>query len=292
MSRRPEWLRVQAPTPPQAEGMRSVRGLLDRYRLRTVCQGAVCPNAVECWGARTATFIILGEVCTRACRFCGIPTGDPGGAIDEEEPARLAAAVSELGLRYVVVTSVDRDDLADGGASVFAEAVGRIRIAQPEARVEVLVPDFRGDPRSLNRILAAGADVLGHNIETVSSLTKQLRDRRASYRQSLTVLSYLRAAAGEARARVKSGLMLGLGETRSEIRETLRDLRSAGVDIVTIGQYLQPRRSAAPITRYVPPEEFDEIAREAREIGFPSIASGPLVRSSYHAAELYEDACG
>ena len=291
MAIRPDWIKVRAPTPTQAAGIREVRAVLSRHGLRTVCQGALCPNAAECWGARTATFMILGNVCTRTCRFCGVPTGDPGGRVDESEPSRLAAAIAELDLRYVVLTSVDRDDLEDGGVELFAESVERIKRARPGIRVEILIPDFCGDPRALNRILSSGADVFGHNLETVRSLSAELRDRRASYEQSLTVLGYLRAGARRGAARVKSGLMVGLGETRSDIQSAFVDLREAGVDTLTIGQYLRPSVQATPIVRFVPPEEFDELASEARDRGFRSVIAGPLVRSSYHALEAYEEGC-
>jgi lipoic acid synthetase len=289
MGRHPEWIRVRAPTPAEAEGIRAMRDLLERHRLTTVCQGAICPNAVECWGARTATFMLLGDVCTRACGFCGVPTGDPGGAVDLDEPGRLAAAVAELGLRYVVLTSVDRDDLPDGGSALFAAAVDRLKATIPGIRVEVLVPDFRGDRRALGRLLATDADVFGHNVETVRRLTERLRDRRAGYEQSLGVLADL---SGRAAGRpVKSGLMVGLGETRAEIREALGDLRGAGVDVVTVGQYLRPSRRAVPVERYAPPSEFAEIEKEAEAVGFAAVVSGPLVRSSYHALQIYEASC-
>lgn len=291
MAMRPNWIRVRAPSAVQTSRMQEVRDVLDRHAVWTVCQGAICPNAAECWGARTATFMILGKTCTRTCRFCGVPSGNPGGRVDEGEPARLAAAVAELGLKYVVVTSVDRDDLQDAGAGLFAESVERIKRASPGILVEVLIPDFSGDPRALNRILASGADVRGHNVETVESLTPGLRDRRASYRQSLAVLAYLRAGANGRKRKVKSGLMLGLGETRREIAQTFADLREAGVDILTLGQYLQPTSAAIPVTRFVPPGEFDELAAEARGYGFRSVVAGPLVRSSYKAAEAYEEGC-
>ncbi len=289
MGRHPEWIRVRAPSPAEAEGIRAMRDLLERHRLTTVCQGAICPNAVECWGVRTATFMLLGDVCTRACGFCGVPTGDPGGAVDLDEPDRLAAAVAELGLRYVVLTSVDRDDLPDGGSALFAAAIDRLKATIPGIRVEVLVPDFRGDRRALGRLLATDADVFGHNVETVRRLTERLRDRRAGYEQSLGVLADLsERAAGRP---VKSGLMVGLGETRAEIREALDDLRGAGVDVVTVGQYLRPSRRAVPVERYAPPSEFAEIEKEAEAVGFAAVVSGPLVRSSYHALQVYEASC-
>jgi len=288
MSERPDWLRVKAPTPEQAEGMRHVRSVLGRYRLNTVCQGAICPNAVSCWGDRTATFMILGETCTRGCRFCGVPTGDPGGVLDETEGERLAAAVNELGLRYVVITSVDRDDLLFGGAPTYADAIRRVRGAVEGICVEALIPDFNGDPRALNMILASGPDVIAHNIETVGSLTPLLRDRRASYEQSLKVLRFLRGLADRELLQIKSGLMVGLGETRRELLETFDDLADAGVGGLTIGQYLKPAYGKASVKRMVPPEEFDELAQAAREAGIRHVIAGPLVRSSYRAAELFE----
>lgn len=290
MTQRPHWLKVRAPSPGEAEGVRAVRSLLAKHRLTTVCQGAVCPNAGECWGARTATFMILGEICTRGCRFCGVPTGDPGGALDLDEPIRLAEAIAELDLRYVVLTSVDRDDLPDSGAGAFAETVRRIKAAVAGIRVEVLIPDFSGDRVALEEILASGADVLGHNLETVERLSPVMRDRRASYRQSLDVLATLKTGASD--QLVKSGLMLGLGESPDEVYQALRDLRDAGVQALTMGQYLQPTRQAVPVVRYVPPSEFDALASEARALGFSSVVAGPLVRSSYHAAQEYERQCG
>ena len=290
MTERPAWLKVRAPSAEEADGVRTVRNLLAKHRLTTVCQGAVCPNAGECWGARTATFMILGETCTRGCRFCGVPTGDPGGVLDHGEPDRLAAAIAELDLRYVVLTSVDRDDLPDGGAGAFAETVRTIKTAVDGIRVEILIPDFSGDRAALAEILASGADVLGHNLETVERLSPEMRDRRASYRQSLDVLSALKAgASGQI---VKSGLMLGLGERSDEVRQALCDLREAGVQALTLGQYLQPTIRSAPVVRYVPPTEFDALADEARDLGFSSVVAGPLVRSSYHAAQEYARLCG
>ena len=290
MPKRPHWIRVRAPSAEEAKGMRQVRDVLRQYRLNTVCQGAVCPNAVECWGDRTATFMILGDMCTRACRFCAVSTGNPGGVVDHDEPFRLAAAVRDLSLKYVVLTSVDRDDLPDGGASVFAQSATRIREVNPHTRIEVLVPDFSGDPRALNSVLVPDIQVVGHNLETVRRLTPALRDPRAGFDQSLNVLSYL--SANRANRRVKSGLMLGLGETRTELREAFSSLRDAGVDILTLGQYLRPTANAVPIVRYIPPDEFDELATEARQLGFSAVVSGPMVRSSFHAAAAYEQACG
>ena len=284
MTARPAWLRVRAPSPEESEGMRVVRDVLARHRLATVCQGALCPNAAECWGSRTATFMLLGEVCTRACRFCAVETGNPRGAVDPSEPERLARAIAELGLRHVVLTSVDRDDLSDGGASLFARAIRVVKERLPQVTVEALVPDFSGQEESLRAVAAAGADVLGHNLEAVRRLTPSWRDRRASCDLSLFVLARFRALAP--RSLLKSSLILGLGETREETLEALRDLREAGVDLVTLGQYLPPTKHAAPAARYLEPAEFDALAGEARSIGFRSVVAGPLVRSSYHAAAL------
>lgn len=285
MPRHPSWIKVRVPTPAQSQGMAEMRELLVRYDLDTVCEGAQCPNVVECWSARTATFMVLGEVCTRRCRFCDVPTGNPDGMVDTEEPDRLAAAVRELGLQYVVITSVDRDDLPDGGADGFARAIERVSEANHTVVIEALIPDFRGERPSLDRILATSADVLGHNLETVHSLTSRLRDSRAGYEQSLEVLTYL---AEHARGkRIKSGLMVGLGESPGEIHEAMADLRDAGVEVLTIGQYLQPSMKTVPVSRFVPPDEFERLAGHARSLGFRSVVAGPLVRSSYHASAAY-----
>lgn len=283
----PSWLKVKAPSPQAVEGIRIVRDILARHRLTTVCQGARCPNVVECWGAHTATFMLLGKVCTRACRFCAVPTGDPGGVVDQDEPTRLAAAVAELSLSYVVLTSVDRDDLKDGGASLFAKTVSKIKEHSPTVRVEALVPDFSGKEEALAAVAAAGADVIDHNLETVRRLTPQLRDRRASYDLSLKVLNRFRVLAP--RTITKSSLILGMGEQYEEILAALRDLHDVGVKAITLGQYLQPIKGAAPVARYLSPEEFDELGENARELGFRSVIAGPLVRSSYHAAKLFTE---
>lgn len=265
--------------------MREMRDILARHQLETVCQGAQCPNAVECWSARTATFMILGATCTRNCRFCDVPTGDPGGRVDMDEPDRLQDAMRELGLKYVVLTSVDRDDLPDGGADMFARSIEAIRRLGSDITVEALIPDFSGQKASWERVLSANAAVVGHNLETVRRLTPDLRDRRAGYDQSLRTLEFF-ARGGS--CRVKSGLMLGLGEREDEVRTALHDLRSVGVDTVTLGQYLRPSTIAIPVVRYVPPEAFDALAAYARSLGFRSVVAGPLVRSSYHAAAAFE----
>lgn len=290
MNALPSWLKVKAPSPQAVEGIRIVRDILTRHRLTTVCQGALCPNVAECWGAHTATFMLLGDVCTRACRFCAVPTGNPGGMVNQDEPTRLAAAVAELSLSYVVLTSVDRDDLKDGGASLFAEAIEKIKERSPAVKVEALVPDFSGKEEALTAVAAAGADVIGHNLETVRRLTPQLRDRRAGYDLSLEVLNRFRVLAP--RTITKSSLILGMGEQHEEILTALRDLHDVGVKAVTLGQYLQPTKRAAPVARYLLPKEFDELAGAAKEIGFRSVIAGPLVRSSYHAAKLFAECSG
>ena len=285
MPSHPSWIKVRVPTPAQSAGMAEMRELLARHHLETVCQGAQCPNVVECWSARTATFMVLGEMCTRNCRFCDVPTGNPGGAVDGDEPDRLAAAVRELGLKYVVLTSVDRDDLPDGGADAFARVIERIASATDDVTIEALIPDFGGERASLDRILATSVDVLGHNLETVQRLTPALRDRRAGYQQSLDVLQH--PAVGASGKRIKSGLMVGLGESMAEIHEAMADLREAGVDMLTIGQYLQPSQKAVLADRFMPPSEFEQLAAHARSLGFKTVVAGTLVRSSYRAATAF-----
>ncbi len=281
----PQWIRTAVPSGGY-KTIEAVRNILERYRLNTVCSSALCPNVFECWGAGTATFMILGDTCTRACRFCAVRTGNPRGRVEYDEPERVAAAIAELGLDYVVITSVDRDDLPDGGASIFAETVRRIKEVSPGTLVEVLVPDFGGQEDSVRTVVRAGPDVFAHNIETVRRLTPTVRDRRASYDTSLRVLRFAKELGAPL---TKSGLMLGLGEERGEVIEALRDMRGVGVDIVTIGQYIRPTSSARhlPVARWVPPEEFKELESVALQMGFKAVASGPLVRSSYRALETY-----
>lgn len=278
--RLPPWLKVRLPT---TEALRSTGKLLRANGLHTVCEGARCPNQGECWGAGTATVLILGDTCTRACRFCAVKSGRPGGVVDEGEPARVAAAVAASGLSYVVLTSVDRDDLPDGGASIYAATLRAIRAAVPGTRVEVLVPDYLGD--SLDVLLGAAPDVFAHNVEVVRRLTPSVRDRRASYDRSLEVLST--ATRLRPGMPTKSSVMLGLGESRDEVVETLADLKNAGVRMVTLGQYLRPSMRHLPVERYLPPEEFEELQTVATGLGFEFVAAGPLVRSSYRAAELF-----
>jgi len=276
---KPPWLKIRYDP---ASG--KVKGLLARYRLNTVCQSARCPNRQECWASGTATFMVLGDECTRNCRFCAIKTNPKPKAPDQTEPERLAKAVSELGLRYVVLTSVDRDDLPDFGAGHFAECIRAIKKTNPKILVEALVPDFNCDKTAIQKITNSGVDVLGHNIETVERLTPKVRDARAGYRKSLDVLRLFRTLdTGHRTPATKSSLMLGLGETREEVTKAMEDLREAKVDILTMGQYLQPSKKQLPVERYVHPDEFREYERIGRDIGFRSVISGPFVRSSYHA---------
>ncbi len=274
--RLPAWFRVRLST---NDHYSSVRGRVRAGKLHTVCESAACPNRNECWNAGAAAFLILGDVCTRGCGFCNIPTGAPR-ALDRQEPERVAEAVASLGLSYAVVTSVTRDDLPDGGAGAFADTIRAVRRRSPACRIEVLVPDFRGSTSSLHAVLDAAPHVLNHNIETVPSLYSRVRPH-ADYGRSLRLLQ-------EANGRdvvAKSGLMLGLGERMEEVRSALRDLRSAGCSILTIGQYLRPNRRSLPVVAYYHPEEFAALRSEALRLGFRSVSTGPLVRSSYHASE-------
>lgn len=279
MTRLPPWLRTPLKTD---AAFRDVHILLAEQALHTVCRSAQCPNIRECWNRRTATFMILGDRCTRACRFCAVGKG-PEGLPSLDEPERVATAAARMNLRHVVITSVTRDDLPDGGAEHFAETIRAVRRRLPAASVEVLVPDFQGRAEAVGMVLAARPDVFGHNIETVERLQSAIRPQ-ASYSRSLDVLKM--AAESAAGALVKSGLMLGLGETDDEVESTLRDLYDAGCRVVTLGQYLAPSRAHVPVARFVSPEEFEEWRRRAERIGFAAVAAGPLVRSSYRAAEL------
>lgn len=278
--RLPAWLKVHLPSD-DGELTRVARTLREQG-LKTVCTGAKCPNRAECWARGTATVMILGADCTRGCRFCAVNTSASPAAPDPSEPLRVARLVAQLELRYVVVTSVTRDDLGDGGAGQFADTVARIREHCPETRVELLIPDLAGDPRLLDVILAARPDVVGHNLETVRRLTATVRDPRTDYDRSLQVLGYLadRAAA------VKTSLLLGLGEVEEEVLATLNEAFEAGVRHVALGQYLRPSPHHAPVERYWTPEEFARFEDAARRIGFASVAAGPLVRASYRAEEF------
>ena len=283
---RPEWLKVRLNTTGQYE---EVRQMMRRLSLVTVCEEARCPNIHECWAReRTATFMLLGDVCTRHCGFCAVGKGRPG-LLDLEEPGRVAEAAAELGLSHAVVTSVNRDDLPDGGAAHFAATIRAIRQRNPGCTVEVLIPDFQGDASALDRVLDESPEILNHNMETVSRLYRRVRPD-AGYAQSLELIS--RAARRRDRdglaMRTKSGLMVGLGETEDEVLALLGDLRAAGCDIATIGQYLQPHERRLPIERYYTPQEFERLRREGEAMGFLRVESGPLVRSSYHARRALE----
>ncbi|WP_456412742.1 lipoyl synthase [Oceanithermus profundus] len=288
---RPDWLKAPLPT---GGTYARLKGLVQELELHTVCQEARCPNVGECWVHGTATIMILGKVCTRACKFCAVSTGNPAGWVDPREPEHVARAVAELGLGYVVLTSVDRDDLPDGGAGQFAAVVRAIKERSPGVRVEALTPDFQGDEEAVRTVLESGLDVFAHNLETVRRLTPRVRDPRAGYDQSLAVLDY---AGRYVRGRgldvlTKSSLMVGLGETDEEIAQAMDDLRAAGVSILTIGQYLRPTRHHLPVERYVTPEEFEAYRRMGLEKGFVEVFSGPLVRSSYRAERVFKEAQG
>lgn len=266
-----------------------VNGVLETERLHTICVSGKCPNRGECFSRGSLAFMILGDQCTRHCGFCAVKAGRPDGRMDWEEPERLARAAAALRLRHVVVTSVARDDLKDGGAAVFAECVRRLRSYLPSAVVEVLTPDYNGEPASIDVVLSASPDIFNHNLETVERLAPRARSR-ASYRRSLGVLEHASRHRPRAAFKTKSGLMLGLGETREEIEQALRDLRSAGCDYLTLGQYLQPSARHLTIQSFISMEEFRHWKREALRLGFERVASGPLVRSSYFAEELHQSA--
>lgn len=276
---RPDWLKVRLPG---GENYHELKSIMRGLGLHTVCESARCPNVAECWGHRTATFMILGERCTRRCAFCAVPKGAPRGQVDFDEPRRVAEAAAAMGLKYVVVTSVDRDDLRDGGASQFADTIRELRQAIPEIKIEVLIPDFRGSEAALETVLAARPDVLNHNTETVPRLYRVVRPG-ARYERSLRLLAHCRKV--DPAIPTKSGLMAGLSETFDEICAVLADLRRARVDIVTIGQYLRPSGEQLPVARFYAPEEFLALKREGERIGIRHVESGPLVRSSYHAHE-------
>ena len=283
--RLPEWFKVPMPGGPNYMSLR------ERFRseeLHTVCEEARCPNIGDCWERGTATFMILGDICTRACAYCAVTTGVPQG-LDLQEPTRLAQTVERLGLNYVVITSVNRDDLPDGGAFIFAQCVRQIRRRSPDCKVELLIPDYQGNWDALASTMEAGPDTLNHNIETVRRVFKRVRPK-GDYDQSLELLRRVKDISPG--AVTKSGMMVGLGETWDEILETMRELRSVDCDLLTIGQYLRPSQKHAPVTKWYTPAEFDELRLEGESLGFRHVASGPLVRSSYHADEQHESATG
>ena len=276
--RLPPWFKVPSPG---GENYRRVKGLVKEHRLHTICEEARCPNAGECWEQGTATFLALGDVCTRACAYCAVTSGRPG-AVDWAEPFRIGNAVKLLGLSHAVVTSVNRDDLADGGAEIFARTVHQIRRASPECRVEVLVPDFMGDWDALRLVMESAPDVLNHNIETVERLFPRVRPK-GRYDRSIELLA--RAREMKPRTTVKSGIIVGMGERVDEVHETMSDLREAGVEVITLGQYLRPSDKHLPVERYYHPDEFESLRSIGLRMGFGHVESGPLVRSSYHAHE-------
>lgn len=280
---KPSWLRISAQTTPAYV---AVKEQVEKHRLATVCQEAKCPNMAECWSHGTATIMLMGAVCTRACRFCAVDTGNPNGWLDLEEPANTAKTVALMSLDYVVLTSVNRDDLPDGGAAHYAAAIRAIKQQSPQTKIEALTPDFQGVEHSINILLDSGVDVFAQNVETVERLTHPVRDNRAGYWQTLEVLAYAKRYRPD--VLTKTSLMLGLGETEEEIIQTMDDLRQQQVDILTLGQYLQPTKNHLPIARYVTPEEFNRLREIGLEKGFFEVASGPLVRSSYRADRIFK----
>lgn len=285
---KPRWLKVPAPGGPRYE---AIRQRLEGLSLHTVCQEAQCPNIGECWGGGTATIMLMGGTCTRGCRFCAVETGRPG-PLDPNEPENTARAVAAMGVDYIVITSVNRDDLPDGGAFHFAKTVTTLRALAPHVMIEVLVPDFQGRLSSVDALIEAGPEVIAHNIETVPRLSRQVRDARANFEQSLAVLRHIDEAGkgrgpGGVDILAKTSIMMGLGETEPEVQETLERLREVGTDVVTFGQYLQPSPKHHAVVEFVTPEVFDAWAERALAMGFVYVASGPLVRSSYRAGEYY-----
>lgn len=281
--RKPAWLRARLPTGP---GYAAIGRNVRANRLATVCEESICPNIGECWNAGTATLMLMGSVCTRACPFCAVDTGNPGGALDPAEPTNAAASVRIMALRYIVLTSVDRDDLPDGGAAHYAACIREIKRVNPQTGVEALTPDFRGDAAAVRTVVEAPLEVFAHNVETVERLTGIVRDPRAGYAQSLSVLEAAKRHNGC--VLTKSSLMLGLGETDDEIEAALDDLRNVGVDLLTLGQYLRPTPNHLPVQRYVHPDDFSRYRQLGLERGFVEVVSGPLVRSSYRAERALE----
>jgi lipoic acid synthetase len=279
---KPDWLKIR---PPAGEKYTHIKTTLRQYGLHTVCEEAHCPNVHECWGGGTATLMLMGDVCTRGCRFCAVTSGHPHGYLDPREPWKVAQVLSEWGLDYIVLTSVARDDLPDGGAEHFARTIRAIKERAPSMLVEVLIPDFQGRVASLSKVVEARPDVIDHNIETVERLTPRVRDRRANYRQSLRVLETVKVL--NPRMFTKSSLMLGLGEADEEILQAMRDLRAVGVDILTLGQYLRPSPRHLEVVEYVHPDKFQEFQQLGEALGFRYVAAGPLVRSSYRAGEFF-----
>ena len=272
---KPKWLRVKLPT---GKKYTDLRGLVDKYSLNTICTSGSCPNMGECWTEGTATFMILGNVCTRSCGFCGVKTGRPD-SVDWDEPEKVARSIKLMNIKHAVVTSVDRDDIKDMGSIIWAETVKAIRRMNPNTTLETLIPDFQGNTRNIDRIIEVHPEVVSHNMETVKRLTREVRIQ-AKYERSLEVLNYLKK---QGVSRTKSGIMLGLGETKEEVLETMKDLRNVGLDIITIGQYLQPSKMHLPVKEFITPEQFKEYEEIGLKMGFRHVESGPLVRSSYKA---------
>ncbi len=272
--KKPSWLRVKLPI---GESYRHVRDLVDTHKLHTICESGNCPNMGECWGEGTATFMILGNVCTRSCGFCAVATGRPD-AVDWDEPQRVAEAIHLMKVKHAVITSVDRDELKDGGSIIWQNTIRAVKALNPNTTLETLIPDFKGQQENIHRIIEAAPEVVSHNIETVERLTRQVRIQ-AKYRRSMDVLQTLK----DGGMRTKSGIMLGLGENKEEVLQTMQDLRDHNVDVITIGQYLQPSRKHLPVQRFVHPDEFAEYRNAGYEMGFDYVESGPLVRSSYHS---------
>jgi len=272
--KKPNWLRVKLPT---GEEYKHVRSLVDKHKLHTICESGNCPNMGECWGEGTATFMILGNICTRSCGFCAVATGKPD-PVDWDEPQRVAEAIHLMKVKHAVITSVDRDELDDQGSIIWHNTIRAVKALNPATTLETLIPDFRADAVSIGRVIAAAPEVVSHNIETVERLTRQVRIQ-AKYWRSMETLKVLK----EGNMRTKSGIMLGLGESKEEVIQTLRDLRGSGVDVITLGQYLQPTKKHLPVVRFVHPDEFAELREIGYELGFDYVESGPLVRSSYHS---------
>lgn len=277
---KPKWLRVKLPV---GKKYTELRGVVDKYKLNTICTSGSCPNMGECWGEGTATFMILGNICTRSCGFCGVKTGRPE-TVEWDEPEKVARSIKLMSIKHAVITSVDRDDLKDGGSIIWAETIKAIRRANPKTTLETLIPDFQGNKKNVDRLIEVAPEVISHNLETVRRLTREVRIQ-AKYDQSLEVLKYLKDSG---QRRTKSGIMLGLGETEEEVIETLHDLAKAKVDIVTIGQYLQPTKKHLPVKEFITPEQFEKYKKIGLELGFRHVESGALVRSSYKAQKHLE----
>ena len=287
IERKPTWLRVKSQN---SAKFRELKQIVSQKKLHTVCEEAMCPNIQECWSHGTATFMLLGSVCTRACKFCAVDTGNPKGQLDAEEPIKVAQSIAQMNLKYAVLTSVNRDDLKDGGASHFADTVKEIKERAPGVIIEALVPDFLGNEKSVETLLDSKLEVFAQNLETVKRLTHKVRDHRAGYDQTLEVLSYAKQYSPKSIS--KTSLMLGLGENEAELLEAFKDIRSAGVDVLTLGQYMRPTANHLPVEKWYTPEEFNYYKDLALKIGFQEVASGPMVRSSYRAdriAHLIED---